>query len=100
MPQDAIASVSSLNDAERLIAGLFHALATLLLVFILRAFLTVYIIAMYMQLNVYAKKMPSVPQDLSMLMRWKCQQWQRHGAPPNHRIDQVIDQVGLNTMCG
>ena len=50
---------------------------------------------MYMQLNAYAKKMPSVPQDLSMLVRWKCQQWQRYGAPSNRHIDQVLEQVQL-----
>ena len=43
--------------------------------------------------NAFAKHMPGVPQELSMLIRWYIQKVV-HGAPSNTHADKIIEKVG------
>lgn len=80
------------SSAELFLAALFHVLAPLFLVLLLRLFLLVFIIATYLSLNAAAKHGPSVPQDLARMAQWQLQKWARK-APSNKRVGQLIEAV-------
>ena len=95
--QDAVDKAVKIPPIQYAMAALFRVTSTFVLVFLLRIFLATFIIIIFMGFNSFAKKMPGIPHDLSMLFQWH---WQKvfQGAPSNQHADKIIDKVIL--LCG
>ena len=85
------------GKAELFLATVFHVLAPIFLVLVLRLFLLVFIIATYLSLNAAAKHGPSVSQDLARMARWQMQAW-LHKAPSNKRVGQILEKVSQSGL--
>ena len=85
------------GKAELFLATVFHVLAPIFLVLVLRLFLLVFIIATYLSLNATAKHGPSVYQDLARMARWQIQKWVRK-APSNKRLGQILEKVSQSGL--
>ncbi|KAG1670027.1 hypothetical protein FOA52_011183 [Chlamydomonas sp. UWO 241] len=77
---------------ERSMASAFRGLVSVLVVWVLRMYLTSFIILIYAGLNQYAKHMPAVSQDLRRMFTWWAQKVRRK-APSNAHIEKLLDKV-------